>query len=172
MLVDALSEYCYVLSTLSYAINSSQKPNDMNMNMNMNSTKSGLMLHPSLFIPKQKKEESALMDYNIALGNLQACHSKLVDCLQARSDDTATRTTDNVLLLARTLLSQHVELSQRALTTCASSNSKGYGPLHENGLLKNLTGDGEDDFHEVRVVTLAALRASIEKLKRDLETVL
>ena len=171
MLVDALSEYCYVLSTLSYAINSSEKPNDMNMNMNMNSTKSGSGLHPSLFIPKQKKEESALMDYTIALGNLQVCHSKLVDCLQARSDDTATRTTDNISL-ARTLLTQHIELSQRALTTCASSNSKGYGPLHENGLLKNLTGDGEDDFHEVRVVTLAALRASIEKLKRDLETVL
>ncbi len=67
-------------------------------------------------------------------------------------------------------MTKHIELSSRALRTCASSDTKGYGPLHENGILKNLTGathggEMDVDWHEARLVSLVSLRASIERLK-------
>ncbi len=146
----ALSTYCNSLSTLSHAI-SSKKPK---INYDNSS-----QLDPISFIPQERKEESALMEYTASLRNLQLCHSKLTQCFQ----EILTNQDVNPTLLEA--MKGHLELSERSLRTCASSTSRGVGPLHENGLIKNLTGNGDEDWHEIRIVTLVALRASISKLK-------
>jgi hypothetical protein len=151
---DALSTYCNALSSLSHAI-SNKKPV-------LNSHFSPL--DPINMIPMQSKEETALIEYMEALKNLQLCHSKIEQYL--------LETKETVTEHESKCLTEHVMLSKRALTTCASSASKGFGPLHENGLLKNLAGNGNDDWHEMRVVTLVSLRASISNLRNNIEAML
>ena len=159
---DALSAYCNVLSSLSHAINH-QKSKLLN-----HPSGSGL-LDPLRFMPQERKEESALVDYMTTLRNLQLCHSKLVQCFQEMTMNVNEEVKANQNQTQSEILTRHIDVSKRALTTCASSTSRGFGPLHENGLIKNLTGNGDDDWHEIRVVTLVSLRASIAKVRKDLE---
>jgi len=120
-------------------------------------------------MPQERKEESALVDYMTTLRNLQLCHSKLVQCFQEMTMNVNEEVKTNKNQTQSEILTRHIDVSKRALTTCASSTSRGFGPLHENGLIKNLTGNGDDDWHEIRVVTLVSLRASITKVRKDLE---
>lgn len=151
---NALTEYCNSLSILSHSLNSTNKSGNV----------TDIPSHSS----RTKKEvEASLINHMQALRNLQTCHHAILESYHHKiknnfkEDDTSFR---------RKLVFEHMELSKRVLTTCASSSSSGYGPLHENGLLKNLTGVTKDvNWHEIRVVALVSLRASIQRLKREFQ---
>jgi|EP00979_Chaetoceros_neogracilis_P003495 hypothetical protein len=172
---DALSEYCNSLSTLSHRIGTSQETHpevetmagnpSHNPHMNASRTDPALMIHMEMPMEEQNEIESELIEHTRTLRHLQTCHSKLI-----QTRDTMEKSSDNKL--QDEMCEKHVRLSQRVLASCASTNSRGYGPLYENGLLKNLIGNGDDDWHEIRLVSLVALRASIEKMKIELEYVL
>ena len=99
---------------------------------------------------------SALGHYDTALEKVRFAHSKLISHFEARRD-----------LFADEMVKEHMDISGRVIKTCAtSSSSKGFGPLHENGLMKDIAGSGEENWQEVRVVSLVALRASISRVKR------
>ena len=159
---DALSEYCNSLSTLSHRINETSQENYLEANMESSNP---LRVDPTLValdMGNRRELESELIVHSRILRRLQVCHAKLIQICE-----NMEKSSDNKLLSE--LFKKHIGLSHRILTTCASTNSRGYGPLHENGLLKNLTGNGDDDWHEIKVVALVSLRASIEKLKTELE---
>ncbi len=181
---DALSEYCNSLSLLSHAIHESHKPKSFNSNsthdLSMGTTSSSRTHSVGGYSATltKNKEEQALLGYTRALRTLQKCHSKLIQCKHSYYESTTT-THDNEINADNKILHEdikhfimkHLELSSRVLRTCASSDTKGYGPLHENGILKNLTGaaahggEMDIDWHEARLVSLVSLRASIERLK-------
>jgi hypothetical protein len=66
----------------------------------------------------------------------------------------------------------HINLSTRIITTCASSStSAGFGPLYENGILRDLNGSDDimnQSWHHVRIISLATLQTNISKLRRNL----
>lgn len=153
---DALENYANAFSRLSHVV------------MESSQTDSSLdTLHPALvpypsFRSTDSESNQALQNYSDCLETLRQIHSKLkhiISSIDASLDPTTFQ-----------LFSEHIELSTRVLQTCASSSSsKGFGPLHENGLLKNIRGDGYVDWHEVRIVSLNSLRASIERIKRHMD---
>ena len=152
---DALSEYCNALSLLSREINKSQPPEISQLSAE----------DPMHFIPQENEVESALVHYTSCLKNLKLRHSNLVKSLrEMESQQNESESLPEVF-------AEHVELSGRVLTTCASSASRGFGALYENGLLKNLSGAGNDDWHEIRIVSLVSLRASIEIVKNKIEAI-
>jgi hypothetical protein len=151
---EALQNYANNFSRLSHVMESSQKSSL--------DTSESLLYHASPFMSSESQSNEELMNYMESLEDLRQSHFKLkhfVSSMNASFDPTAFQ-----------LFSDHIELSTRILQTCASSScSKGFGPLHENGLLKNIRGDGRVDWHEVRVVSLTSLRASIERIKSYLD---
>mmetsp|Transcript_16039 Transcript_16039/g.24037 ORF Transcript_16039/g.24037 Transcript_16039/m.24037 type:complete len:207 (+) Transcript_16039:3-623(+) len=170
---DALSDFCNSFTEMSYAMN---QPKDSSKtsstSVGMKDSESTLLDSSRfLFMKGNAKIDSSLMEYVKALKRLQLCHSELVKFIEvdvgqskssAQSEEERPRNAED-------FISRHVQLSSRVLRTCASSStSKGYGPLHENGLLKNLIGmsvNGSVDKHELRIVSLVSLRASIERIK-------
>lgn len=151
---DALENYANSFSRLSHVMENSQKSSL--------DTSESLYYPTATFMSIESQSNKALSNYMESLEELRQSHIKLkhfVSAMNASFDPTAFQ-----------LFSDHIELSTRVLQTCASSSSsKGFGPLHENGLLKNIRGDGRVDWHEVRVVSLTSLRASIERIKRYLD---
>jgi hypothetical protein len=157
---DALTEYCNSLSTLSHSLNST---------MNTNSTVTDTTTFYRDIPPRRSKNEVevSLRNHMQALKNLQTCHYEILESYH-KIMNNGLKEPEHDNSIPRRRLVEHMELSKRVLTTCASSSSSGYGPLHENGLLKNLTGSSKDEnWHEIRVVALVSLRASIQRLKRD-----
>lgn len=166
---DALTEYCNSLSTLSNALDSTN-----NARNNDNAVTDTLIYND---VPhrssKNEQVEASLLNYIQALTNLQSCHRAIQENYHKSTTSTTTTRMNNehnISNFRRKLLFEHMELSKRILTTCASSSSVGYGPLHENGLLKNLMGLKKDEnWHEIRVVALVSYRASIQRLKREFD---
>ncbi|KAL3767022.1 hypothetical protein ACHAWU_004520 [Discostella pseudostelligera] len=63
-------------------------------------------------------------------------------------------------------LTRHIELSERVIRTVMKSSSAGQcGILFENGILRTSSSSVSD--HEVNVVALASLRASVSQLKAN-----
>ena len=200
---DALTEYCNVISALSHAVNSSpqkqpegskSKSTHLNISINPAGGKGGRGRAPMIMIPstataaaaEEDKASSALADYMTALQHLKRCHAKLrrgiegMMAMENQSQDSNTNTNTNTSAKKKipaaahwSIFRRHLEVSRRALRTCASSSSTGFGPLHRNGLLRNLVGNGygygDDEWHEIRVVTLVSLRASIRELSRTID---
>lgn len=151
---DALQEYCNSFSGLSHALSNSssnQLDSQQNSLQRMKSFQSSSISY-----------NDALMNYSETLEDLRTSHSKL--------KSYTTEVDASLHPVATKLYMDHIALSARCLQTCASStHTVGFGPIHENGLIKNLKGDGNVDWHAVRVVSLASLRANIERIKSDLE---
>ena len=208
---EALTTYCNSLSLLSHAIhknNHHDDDDDDSMNTltmlipqqnkkvanNSNLIKKNKVittLDPNLFLPSKLKiqskqqikklQEESLMEYQMALENLQQIHSKILKwynsrCIQEEQEEF------NHEIIINEYITKHLELSKRVLKTCSSFMKNGYGPLFENGMLKNIGGgDGNgknnigidsnsiEDWHEIRIVALTAYRGSIARLKQVLE---
>jgi hypothetical protein len=153
--LNALQNYANSFSELSHVVmGSSNTPSSLDS--------SHLLLHYPSFRSSDSESNSTLQNHIECLETLRQSHSKLktfVSTIHTSLDPTTFK-----------LFSEHIELSTRVLLTCASSSSsKGFGPLHENGLLKNIREDGYVDWHEVRMVSLNSLRASIERIKMHLD---
>jgi len=171
---DALTEYCNSLSTLSHALHSTN-----NARNNDNAVTDTFIYNDAPHrSTKNEQVEASLLNYIQALTNLQSCHGAIQEKYHKSTTMTITTRTrtrtmnneHNISTFQRKLLFEHMELSRRVLTTCASTSSVGYGLLHENGLLKNLVGLKKDEnWHEIRVVALVSYRASIQRLKREFD---
>ena len=165
---DALSEYCNSLSTLSHSINSSQEkhPEEEIMLGNPNASRkdrgSARQMQMQMQTNERSEVETELIEHTRILLTLQTCHARLIQTCDELEKSSDSKLQDE-------MCRKHVGLSHRVLASCASTNSRGYGPLYQNGLLKNLTGNGDDDWHEIRVVALVSLRASIERMKIEFE---
>ena len=153
---NALQNYANSFSELSHVVMGSSNTTTSSLDS------SHLLLHYPSFRSSDSDSNLTLQNYIECLETLRQSHSKLktfVSSIDTSLDPTTFK-----------LFSEHIELSTRVLLTCASSSSsKGFGPLHENGLLKNIRGDGYVDWHEVRMVSLNSLRASIERIKMHLD---
>ena len=116
----------------------------------------------------------AMEEYYDALEALRTCHSLLTHFISEQSAlDKALE--HDVSILEKPVLSwmmDHLDLSCRVLTTCSSSSTSiGFGPFYENGLLKDLNGNDDSmnkSWHQVRIVSLAALQSNITRIKRNL----
>ena len=61
----------------------------------------------------------------------------------------------------------HIELSERVIRTIMQSTNGECGILYENGLVRTSSSSANTSQHEVNVVALAALRASVSQLKEQ-----
>ncbi len=59
--------------------------------------------------------------------------------------------------------SNHIELSERVIRTIMKSSKHDCGVLFQNGMIRSSSSSSND--HEINIVALAALRASISQLK-------
>ena len=172
---EKLSQYCNNLSNLSglnkissqHSSTSSIEATDSTLlNRKVRDISRSQYLTHAISISPLTNEETTFVKYYDALNELREAHSKLVKWsessqIQHESNSESLKDTESFKLA-----SEHLQLSGRVLRTCAcSSESKGYGPLFENGMVKNLAGTVED-WHEIRIVALVALRGSISKIKR------
>mmetsp|Transcript_17071 Transcript_17071/g.19744 ORF Transcript_17071/g.19744 Transcript_17071/m.19744 type:complete len:242 (+) Transcript_17071:28-753(+) len=165
--------------------------NDQDNNIQKDIKYNTMMMNPSLFISKSNKKSSsantsspdvclsALLEYQNTLQLLRTKHMELVECydiLSKHYDRQQRERHDQQENMIQ--IKNHIQLSERVLKTCASSSTVGYGPFHENGLLKNLGGGGigtspsdsedprNEDWHEIRIVALTSLKASITRIRR------
>ncbi len=200
---DALTRYCNSLSGVSHAVNAPVKKQQRQRRPQPPSNQHGRFppqnsnattrncIDPNVFLPgpfaasavsrsQEELQVSALMEYQDSLRNLQKIHSKLCECcedIMERHGSNSTSSKNNESQI--TFISNHLDLSKRVLNTCSSSMKRGYGPLYENGLLKNLGGGGGvdggnsggvEDWHKIRIVALSSYRASISKLESLIAT--
>ena len=61
--------------------------------------------------------------------------------------------------------SKHIELSERVIRTIMKSSKHDCGVLFQNGMIRSSSSSSND--HEINIVALAALRASISQLKAN-----
>lgn len=61
--------------------------------------------------------------------------------------------------------SNHIELSERVIRTIMKSSKHDSGILFQNGMLRSSSSSSND--HEINIVALAALRASVSQLKAN-----
>ena len=61
--------------------------------------------------------------------------------------------------------SNHIELSERVIRTIMKSSKHDCGVLFQNGMIRSSSSSSND--HEINIVALAALRASISQLKAN-----
>ena len=61
--------------------------------------------------------------------------------------------------------SKHIELSERVIRTIMKSSKYDCGILFQNGMIRSSSSSSND--HEINIVALAALRASISQLKAN-----
>lgn len=161
---DALTDYCNSFAELSMqlssnSINKKSSAQDENENMYMN-------FHAEIHLYDTERGEAQSQQYVLhymgKLENLREVHVSLI-----RKYNELKLQNMNEKILDE--LERHTNISTRAIASVASSTTKGFGPIHMNGMQRNVTGDGDQNLHELRIVSLVSLRASIEQVKSTLE---
>jgi len=170
---ELLSDYCNNLSRLSIALTS--EDNNTLVHASSNGKAAEIPRRRALVseiteLPCRTGGETSLIAHYDTLNELRAAHSMLVQWVESYStteilhDQSGGDFSED---MDYKLASEHLQLSERMLRTCAcSSTSAGFGPLFENGMMKNLVGTSAENWHEVRIVALVALRGSIAKMNR------
>jgi len=170
---ELLSEYCNNLSRLSIALTSEH--NNTLVHASSNGKAAEIPRRRALVseiteLPCRTGGETSLIAHYDTLNELRAAHSMLVQWVESYSTTEILHDQSGGDFSEDTdykLASEHLQLSERMLRTCAcSSTSAGFGPLFENGMMKNLVGTSAENWHEVRIVALVALRGSIAKMNR------
>jgi hypothetical protein len=198
---EALANYCNSLSHLTHAIHAPKQQQQQNKQQQRQRQRyrrprqsQSKIMDPNLFLQQPSTSSSysssysstrnlqlnALIEYQNTLQILQNIHSKLVQCQQKQTKKNMNNEGESE---ASIISLRHLELSTRILKTCSSSMKYGYGPLYENGIIKNLAGsntgtsgtgndndsDSLEDWHEIRMVALTSYRGSIARLKLFIE---
>jgi len=168
----ALNEYeqiaslCNAQSTLSNTImpsSSSTSTYDIHDNDdNLDSKKLSAQL-------QQQSLQEQLANYYKEIDAVRKTHSSLKKQLiymQENDDKTDQHTINNNISNKQTspkieAFSNHIQLSERVIRTVMMQTSTECGILYANGLVRSTSADQ----HEINVVALAALRASVSQLK-------
>lgn len=161
---DALTDYCNSFAELSMQLSSNSinkkspvqdEEDDMYMNF-----QAGIHLHDTE--REESQSQQYVLQYMVKLEILREVHASLI-----RKYNELKLQNMNEKILDE--LERHTKISTRAIASVASSTTKGLGPIHMNGMQRNVTGNGDQNLHELRIVSLVSLRASIEQVKSALE---
>ncbi|GFH48662.1 predicted protein [Chaetoceros tenuissimus] len=162
---DALTDYCNSFAELSMQLSSNSinktspvvqyEEDDMYMNF-----QAGIHLHDTKRVESQSQQY--VLQYIGKLEMLREVHASLI-----RKYNELKLQNMNEKILDE--LERHTKISTRVIASVASSTTKGLGPIHMNGMQRNVTGNGDQNLHELRMVSLVSLRASVEQVKSALE---
>lgn len=161
---DALTDYCNSFAELSMelstnSINKKSPTQDEEDDMYMN-FQAGIHLHDT------EREESQSQQYVLQyMGKLEILREVHASLIRKYNELKLQNMNEKIL----DELERHTKISTRAISSVASSTTKGLGPIHMNGMQRNVTGNGDQNLHELRIVSLVSLRASIEQIKSALE---
>ena len=161
---DALTDYCNSFAELSMQlssnpINKKSSAQDENDNMYIN-------FHEEFHLYDTARGEAQSHQYVLQyMGKLETLREVHVSLIRKYNELKLQNMNEKIL----DELERHTKISTRAIASVASSTTKGFGPIHMNGMQRNVTGDGDQNLHELRIVSLVSLRASIEQVKSTLE---
>lgn len=161
---DALTDYCNSFAELSMelstnSINKKSPTQDEEDDMYMN-FQAGIHLHDT------EREESQSQQYVLQyMGKLEILREVHASLIRKYNELKLQNMNEKIL----DELERHTKISTRAISSVASSTTKGLGPIQMNGMQRNVTGNGDQNLHELRIVSLVSLRASIEQIKSALE---
>lgn len=114
-------------------------------------------------------EEDAIESEGASIGTNRTQTTAAAGTHESKRNNTGRRTAkQRKLLQMHSILKEHAELSQRVVKTVCSSGV-GVPIIHSNGMLATdeTNDDGTVTQHQNRIVALAALRASIAKVKKS-----
>jgi len=160
----SLSVYCNALSSLSHIIS-----DNILSTSNSIKPKTGAMRYQSAYSLSRSNDhgvENATTKYYDALEKLRLLHRELTNIGFEDSANGVSRRQERYHVLNEMKIN-HLNLSTRVLHTCCSSSAVGFGPFHQNGILKNLIGgnDGDEEWHRIRIVALSSMRSSISRFE-------
>lgn len=167
---ELLSDYCNSLSRLSLALASERNNAIGNAALfgDLDEIPRQRNFSEIIEIPSMSGGETSLISHYDTLNELRVAHSRMIKSIESYSTENSHDQSDSDIIehMDYKLASEHLLLSERVLRTCAcSSPSEGFGPLFENGIMKNLVGTSAENWHEIRIVALVALRGSLAKIK-------
>jgi len=165
---EQIASLCNAQSTLSNTIASSSS----------STTYSTYGIHYGDLDPKklsaqlqQQSLHEQLANYYKEIDAVRKTHSSLKKQLISRQEndnETCQDTNNNNIANKQTSQSQkieafsnHIQLSERVIRTVMMQTSTECGILYANGLVRSTSADQ----HEINIVALAALRASVSQLK-------
>lgn len=165
----ALSDFCNAYAEMTHAA-AEHKPSSLTMSSSSSPSPSGGGLGDDRSA-RTRRLHRAVSAHSDALEALRAARKKVLAdhsrFVRQCKDDPGRRPLRGDVLSLSESISRHVGLSERAVRTCCSQG----GLIHANGLLVSDAAGGEGDVsgHEMRLVMLSAVRASIAEVKREVE---
>ena len=156
---EQIASLCNAQSTLSNTIASSSS----------SSTSTGIHDNGNDLDPKklsaqlqQQSLQEQLANYYKEIDAVRKTHSSLKKQLISiqENDNKTCKDTDSNIPKTEAF-SNHIQLSERVIRTVMMQTSTECGILYANGLVRSTSADQ----HEINIVALAALRASVSQLK-------